>query len=219
MLVSTTSAAAAGGGAKLAQKLLRIAAHAASNSSNGSSSSSGGSDESGGSRHGKHSSSRKLWRKIPVPIPDTTPWEASPDSPAAADDRSDSNDASGGQAADGSSHWIPQGSEVSASCLRYHVREFLSALLVLLRLAPLRRGGLLEAAALQEVHYSVLHVSRIDVTLYCVKVSERAAEAARFSRHKAVKVFRKCQSQHLSGFCAPNEFCSSTPPGLICYCC
>ncbi|WIA33571.1 hypothetical protein OEZ86_006695 [Tetradesmus obliquus] len=36
------------------------------------------------------------------------------------------------------------------------VLAFLSALLVLLRLAPLRRNGLQEAAALQELHYSVL---------------------------------------------------------------
>jgi hypothetical protein len=58
-----------------------------------------------------------------------------------------------------SSHWLPQDCGASASCLRYHVQEFLSALLVLLRLVPMRSEGLLEAAALQELHYSVLQVS------------------------------------------------------------
>jgi hypothetical protein len=38
------------------------------------------------------------------------------------------------------------------------VQDFLSALLVLLQLAPLWREALLEAAALQELHYSMLQV-------------------------------------------------------------
>jgi hypothetical protein len=98
------------------------------------------------------------------------PWESDPDSdPAAAaaehnnlGQADDSADLSSGsdRTADASSHWLPQDCDASASCLRYHVQEFLSALLVLLRLAPLRREELLEAAALQELHYSVLQVNK-----------------------------------------------------------
>jgi hypothetical protein len=45
-------------------------------------------------------------------------------------------------------------------CLRYHVQGFLSALLVLLCPVQPKKEGLLEAAALQELHYSVLQVNK-----------------------------------------------------------
>jgi hypothetical protein len=165
MLASSTSAAAVGGGAKLAERLLKMAARAA-NSSNSSSSSSSSSTRSNGD-----SSSRASWRKVPVPVPDTTPWETPAAAAAAAagdDSRSEAE-----EDADASRLWLPCsddeedeacGAAADGGCLRYHVVEWLSALLVLLRMAPLRRKGLQEAAALQELHYSVLQV-RLWVTM------------------------------------------------------